>query len=177
MSQEIELKRFQDNLSTIRKMFGWSIDVLAKKIGVTKQTISNIENRKTDLSRVQYIAMRAVFESEACNRSTEERDFLINIISKLVDGQELDDSEERKMTENNVKIVASAIAGGAGLSAAIAAIGLLTPAAPLAATFIAGTAVASGASTIVGSAAVGGAVGWLTTLLKKENKKNGKDKK
>ena len=177
MSQEIELKRFQDNLSTIRKMYGWSIDVLAKKIGVTKQTISNIENRKTDLTRVQYIAMRAVFESEACNRSAEERDFLINIISKLVDGQELDDSEERKLTESNAKLLAATIAGGAGLSATIAAIGLLTPAAPVAASLLASTAVASGASTIVGSAAVGGAVGWLTTLLRKDNKKNGKDKK
>ena len=177
MAQEVELKRFQDNLPTIRKLYGWTIEELAVKIGVTKQTISNIENRKTELSRVQYIALRAVFEAEAINRPEEERDFLINIISKLIDSDSLEDIDEQVKTENNAKIIASAIAGGAGLSAAIAAIGLLTPAAPVAASFIAGSAIVGSTSTIVGGATVGGAVGWLATLLKKENKKNGNDKK
>ena len=85
MEQEIELKRFQNNLPTIRKLYGWTIEELATKIGVTKQTISNIENRKTELTRIQYIAIRAVFETEASTRPPEERDFLVNIISKLID--------------------------------------------------------------------------------------------
>ena len=176
MEQEIELKRFQNNLPTIRKLYGWTIEELATKIGVTKQTISNIENRKTELTRIQYIAIRAVFETEASTRPPEERDFLVNIISKLIDCDNPNNTAEKEKTESNAKLIASAIAGGVGLSAAIAAIGLLTPAAPITASFIAGSAVVGGANTLAGGA-VGGAVGWMNTLLKKENKKNGKNKK
>jgi DNA-binding XRE family transcriptional regulator len=177
MAQEKELRRFQDNLATMRKLFGWTIDDLAKKIGVTKQTISNIENRKTELSRVQYIAMRTVFEAEARARTPEEQEFLIAIISRLVDSEDLDDSEEQQAAVNNAKLIASAIAGGTCLSAAIAAIGLLTPAAPLAATYLAGSTVATGTTAAITGGIAGGTVGWLATLLKKEDKKNGKDKK
>ena len=101
MEQEIELKRFQNNLPTIRKLYGWTIEELATKIGVTKQTISNIENRKTELTRIQYIAIRAVFETEASTRPPEERDFLVNIISKLIDSDNPNNTAEQ---EDNLKL-------------------------------------------------------------------------
>ena len=106
MSQEKAIRKFQDNLTTIRRLFGWTIEDLGNKIGVTKQTISNIENRKTEMSRVQYIATRSVFETEACSRPQVEKDFLINTISNLVDS-EADGSEEQKKAEDNAKLIAS----------------------------------------------------------------------
>lgn len=61
---EIEIQIMQDNLCELRKVSGWTAETLARKLGVTKQTISNLENQKVRLSRVQYIAIRSVFECE-----------------------------------------------------------------------------------------------------------------
>ena len=61
---KIEMQIMQDNLCDLRKIAGWTAEVLAGKLGVTKQTISNIENQKVKISTIQYIAIRAVFECE-----------------------------------------------------------------------------------------------------------------
>lgn len=62
---KVEIQIMQDNLCELRKVSGWTAETLARKLGVTKQTISNLENQKVKLSRVQYIAIRSVFECEA----------------------------------------------------------------------------------------------------------------
>lgn len=61
---KIESQIMQDNLCELRKIAGWTAETLAGKLGITKQTISNLENQKVKLSRVQYIAIRSVFECE-----------------------------------------------------------------------------------------------------------------
>ena len=48
--REIQIKKLQQNLSPIRKIAGWTAEVLGDKIGVTKQTISNLENKKTPMN-------------------------------------------------------------------------------------------------------------------------------
>lgn len=65
-----EMQIMQDNLSDLRKIAGWTAEVLAKKLGITKQTISNIENQKVKISAIQYIAIRAVFECELASNPT-----------------------------------------------------------------------------------------------------------
>ena len=59
-----DIERLQDNLALIRKAGGWSAEEFGDMIGVTKQTISNLENKKTPLSKTQYIAIRAVLDYE-----------------------------------------------------------------------------------------------------------------
>ena len=59
---KIEIQIMQDNLCELRKIAGWTAETLAGKLGITKQTISNLENQKVKLSRVQYIAIRSVFD-------------------------------------------------------------------------------------------------------------------
>lgn len=61
---KVEAQIMQDNLCELRKISGWTAETLAGKLGVTKQTISNLENKKVKLSRAQYIAIRSVFECE-----------------------------------------------------------------------------------------------------------------
>ena len=39
-----QINRLQKNLSSIRKIAGWTAEVLGNKIGVTKQTISNLDS-------------------------------------------------------------------------------------------------------------------------------------
>ena len=59
-----QINRLQENLSSIRKIAGWTAEVLGNKIGVTKQTISNLENNKTPMNFTQYIAIRSVLDAE-----------------------------------------------------------------------------------------------------------------
>ena len=59
-----EVQIMQENLCDLRKIAGWTAENLATKLGTTKQTISNIENQRVKMSRIQYIAIRAVFECE-----------------------------------------------------------------------------------------------------------------
>ena len=61
---QMEIQIMQENLCELRKIAGWTAEILAGKLGVTKQTISNLENQKVKLSRMQYIAIRSVFECE-----------------------------------------------------------------------------------------------------------------
>lgn len=63
-NMNIQIQIMQDNLCDLRKIAGWTAETLAGKLGITKQTISNLENHKVKLSRIQYIAIRAVFECE-----------------------------------------------------------------------------------------------------------------
>lgn len=67
---KIEMQIMQDNLCDLRKIAGWTAEVLAGKLGITKQTISNIENQKVKISTIQYIAIRAVFECEIASNSS-----------------------------------------------------------------------------------------------------------
>ena len=59
-----EIEKLQTNLQAIRKVAGWTTEELGEQIGVTKQTISNLENRKTKMTKTQYIALRTVIDYE-----------------------------------------------------------------------------------------------------------------
>lgn len=54
----------QDNLSHLRRIAGWSTGEFAELLGITRQTLHNLENKKVRLTRMQYIALRAIFECE-----------------------------------------------------------------------------------------------------------------
>lgn len=57
MSDEEKLQKY---LPLIRSAAGWTAEELGNKIGVTKQTISNLENQKTKMSKTQYLAIQMV---------------------------------------------------------------------------------------------------------------------
>ena len=59
----------QQNLAALRGHAGWTAQRLADEIGVSKQTISNIETGKSSLTKTQYLAMRTVFNFEALERN------------------------------------------------------------------------------------------------------------
>ena len=99
-----QIKRLQQNLSSIRKIAGWTAEVLGEKIGVTKQTISNLENGKTPMNFSQYIAIRSVLDLEIENNKTNE--ILPQVVTILLDkGDELDDENYSK-----VKVAADTVA-------------------------------------------------------------------
>lgn len=78
-SQQIEL--FQENLKKIRTIIGWSGANIAEMVGVSRQTVNNLEGKKTVMSAVQYLAFGAVVE-QAKKYSPETR----RIIDVLLSG-------------------------------------------------------------------------------------------
>lgn len=72
----------QQNLATIRKVAGWTAEQFGEEIGVTRQTISNLERKKTPLSKTQYLAMRAVLNQEIIESDNEG---LAAVLRALVD--------------------------------------------------------------------------------------------
>ncbi len=112
-AQQIQIQRLQENLFALRRIAGWTMEELGKKIGVTKQTISNLEssNRKTYMTLTQYLAVRSVLDYEAATRlQADPNDTLLTLAIQKVLDEDLDD-EERKTVEGDVALVAAAVAG------------------------------------------------------------------
>ena len=105
-----QIKRLQQNLSSIRKIAGWTAEVLGDKIGVTKQTISNLENRKSDMNFTQYIAIRSVIDAEIDNNKDSE--VLKKVVAILLDSDDEIDEDEYSKVQEVVGTVAATAVGG-----------------------------------------------------------------
>lgn len=91
---EGEIAKLQDNLLLIRKAGGWSAEEFGDMIGVTKQTISNLENKKTVMSKTQYIAIRAVLDYEMAERPDDK--VLISTVNLCLNSSKLSESDIKK---------------------------------------------------------------------------------
>lgn len=78
--------RFQENLEKIRKVAGWTSQELADEIGVTRQTISNLESGRSKMTKTQYLALRTVLSFEIIQNDNRP---LATIVKSLVDDMEL----------------------------------------------------------------------------------------
>ena len=61
-----EIKRLQNILPTLRACANWSVQEFAEMLGVTRQTINNLEkvDGGTEMSKIQYLAIRSLFSYE-----------------------------------------------------------------------------------------------------------------
>ena len=78
---------FQKRLLLIRTWFDMSTKELGDYIGVTRQTINNLEHGRARMSKTQYIAINVIFEYVAEKRGITKEyesvmDCLINLIEK-----------------------------------------------------------------------------------------------
>lgn len=105
-----QIKRLQQNLSSIRKIAGWTAEVLGEKIGVTKQTISNIENNKSTMNFSQYIAIRSVLDAEIANNKDNE--LLPKVVAILLDSEDEINEDDYSKIQDVVETVAATAAGG-----------------------------------------------------------------
>ena len=120
-----QINRLQNNLSSIRKIAGWTAEVLGNKIGVTKQTISNLENKKTPMNFTQYIAIRSVLDAEI--EQNKENKVLPQVIAILLDsGDELDNDEYEEI-QKSVETVSAVASGGIKGAALLSALTALSP--------------------------------------------------
>ena len=63
-----EIIRLQKYLSLLRTTANWSVQEFADMLGVTRQTINNLEKKDPiKMSKVQYLAIRSLFTHEIEN--------------------------------------------------------------------------------------------------------------
>lgn len=125
-NKQIQIRRLQDNLTAIRKIAGWTTEELGNKIGVTKQTISNLENKKTPMNLTQYIAIRTVLDYEIENN--KENTVLPQVVTILLDkADELGEKDYNRLQEAIFAVSISAAGGIAGVTLASMFAGLLAP--------------------------------------------------
>lgn len=108
-----QVRLLQKNLSSIRKIAGWTAERLGEQIGVTKQTICNLENAKSPMTLTQYIAIRSVLDFEI--ESNSDNTVLPRVIDILVDkGAEIEEEDYSEVKETIDVVAASASTGQTG---------------------------------------------------------------
>ena len=130
---EAKILRLQKNLPIIRNLAGWTAEDLGGRIGVTRQTITNMEKSATlAMTKTQYIAIRAVldYQIEESNNSA-----LANAITVLVDAENLTADQTKKIDDAIASITRlksrrvndkTVLEGITGLISAIGVIGGIT---------------------------------------------------
>ena len=61
------INRLQDNLRLIRTLLNISCEALGEKIGLSKQSISNLELKNSPMTFCQYVTLRLVFDEISIN--------------------------------------------------------------------------------------------------------------
>lgn len=102
-----EIDLLQENLKLIRRSAGWTIEELANKIGVTKQTIINLEGLKSKMTKTTYIAIRAVLSDEMSTHPDECK-MLYDILDIFVDNPDKYSEELRDILKSKANVVAPA---------------------------------------------------------------------
>lgn len=108
--KKMQIRLLQDNLPSLRKIAGWTVEELGNRIGVSKMTISNLENRKTTMSFTQYIAIRAVLDCEI--QTYPDNSALANAIDILLDQDEPLSDAQYEQIQLAINQVAAAASGG-----------------------------------------------------------------
>ena len=115
-SNEKTRQILQDNLKSIREILNWTSEDLGNLIGVTKQTISNLETKNSKLTKLHYIAIRTVvdFEIEKLKSTDSDRAeracTLLEVLSKAEE-ENLDFDEISQASKLIVSSKSAAIAG------------------------------------------------------------------
>ena len=115
-SNEKTRQILQDNLKSIREILNWTSEDLGNLIGVTKQTISNLETKNSKLTKLHYIAIRTVvdFEIEKLKATDSDRAeracTLLEVLSKAEE-ENLDFDEISQASKLIVSSKSAAIAG------------------------------------------------------------------
>lgn len=113
-----EIQRLQNNLLLIRRTVGWTAEEFGEKIGVTRQTINNIESGRSRLTKTQYIAMRSVLDAEMA-RCPDETEMLGMILDVFIDHPENYKAEDRKALLDKANLITPAILTGTATRRAV----------------------------------------------------------
>lgn len=82
-----EIERLQEYLLLIRRAVGWTAEEFGERIGVTRQTINNLEAKRNKLNKTQYIAIRVVLDAEM-TASLDDTEMLKYLLDVFIDNPE-----------------------------------------------------------------------------------------
>ena len=86
---DLEVQNFRDNLTLIRRSVGWSAEEFGKRVGISRQSINNLESGKYKLTKPHYVAMRYVLNEEIKN-NPRDTDMLRIVLEVFVDNPDKD---------------------------------------------------------------------------------------
>lgn len=162
-----EIIRMQENLLLIRRAVGWTAEEFGEKIGVTRQTINNIESGRNKLNKTQYIAMRSVLDAEMVQKP-EDTEMLKVLLDMFVDHPENYSKEKRSELLTKANMMAPSILAGTTTRADVSKEWIKA----------AGTVV--GAGVLMGPLGIGAGIAavnvWLAKSIADGKKKSKKDK-
>ena len=157
----LEIQRMQDNLLLIRRAIGWTASEFGEQIGVTRQTINNIESGRNKLTKIQYIAMRSVLDAEIVKHQEETKMVKI-LLDMLIDHPENYSKADYNELLEKANLMSPSILAGAATRETVSKEWMKTAGAIVAGTMAVG-------APIVG-AAVGG---WLAKAVMATDKRKG----
>ena len=106
-----EIERLQDNLLLIRRTVGWTAEEFGDRIGVTRQTINNLEAKRNKLTKTQYIAIRAILDAEMV-RSPEDTEMLRCLLDVFIDNPDKYDKKDREELLEKANMLTPSILAG-----------------------------------------------------------------
>ena len=107
------IERLDEILLLVRASVGWTAQEFGDKIGVTRQTINNLEThrRNTHLTKIQYIAIRSVLDEEI-ETHKKDTEMLRTILDAFVDRPEKYTDEARMEMYKKARMLSPAIMNG-----------------------------------------------------------------
>lgn len=78
--ETVDIENMQNVLRLLRQTLDISVTDFAEQLGVTRQTIYNIEKHKTNLTKTQYLAIFTIIGDEI-----EKRPDLKDVITVIID--------------------------------------------------------------------------------------------
>lgn len=163
-----EITRFQENMLLIRRTVGWTAEEFGNRIGVTRQTINNLEKNNRDkfkLNKTQYIAMRSVLDAEIA-RCPDETKLLRLILEMLVDNPEDYKAEDKKELLDKANMITPSILAGTATRKAASIEIMKSMGAVVAGALAVGTIGLAAGSLVAGGLGV-----WLEKVISSERKK------
>jgi len=169
-NKDSQVLLLQQNLAAIRKIAGWTAEQLANKIGVTKQTISNLENGKSPMNLTQYIAIRAILDHEI--ETNKENTVLPQVITILLDNGDVLEEEDYLKVKEAIHTVSISAAGGVTGATLASIFGGLLSGISTSTAILGGVGLTLGPFGIIGGAISGAVAGtWLNKILKNDKEK------
>lgn len=158
----------QEHLLLIRRTVGWTAEEFGDRIGVTRQTINNIEFGRNKLTKTQYIAMRSVLDAEMA-QNPDDTTMLKLILDALVDHPENYAESERTEILSKANLMAPAILAGTASRETVSKEWVRSVG--IAAGYAAGISAALSAIPLVGAVAGGVVSGWLLKAIETKKRK------
>lgn len=162
-----EIVRMQENLLLIRRTVGWTAEEFGEKIGVTRQTINNIESGRNKLTKTQYIAIRSVLDAEIVMKP-EDTEMLKVLLDVFVDHPGNYSEANRRELLSKANMMAPSILAGT------------TTRADVSKEWIKAAGSVVGASVLMGPLGIGAGIAavnvWLAKLIVDSKKKTKEDK-